>query len=262
MPEGPEVHRLAQSLHQLYVGQLLTKIEINTKSRYASDGFPGFSKMKMPYRLLSVAAYGKKIVFSFETSCLVSSLGLEGHWLTSPRNNTGLILKFDTPLYYDDSRHFGRCTFCSTQAEYDDVFRDTGPDWLVDDISYQTFLSVIQRHPHMKLCDFLLEQKYFSGVGNYLKAEILYEARLNPHRELESLGKEVQVLYDSIRKIISDAYSAGGTSVYTWLDPLGRKGEYCLRVYNRKFDLDGHKVIAETITKKSRTTYWVPELQI
>lgn len=262
MPEGPEVHCLSESLNELYSGQILHAIEINEKSRYFKEGFPGFPKMEFPITLLSVSAYGKKLIFEFPNGYLVSSLGLEGHWLTFPRNNTGLILKFDKPLYYDDSRHFGRCTFCQTQAELKQLFKDTGPDWLSEQISYSYFMCVIQKHPRMKLCDFLLEQKYFSGIGNYLKAEILYEAKLSPHRELGTLKDETQILYSAIKSVIHEAYTAGGTSVYTWTDPLGRKGTFSLRVYSKKTDPNGHKVLAETITKKSRTTYWVPQVQV
>lgn len=262
MPEGPEVHCLSEFLNELYSGRVLHGIEINEKSRYFKEGFPGFLDMKFPIPLLSISAYGKKLIFKFPTGFLVSSLGLEGHWLTFPRNNTGLVLKFDKPLYYDDSRHFGRCTFCRTQAGLDQLLKDTGPDWLADEISYSQFVFVIQKHPRMKLCDFLLEQKYFSGIGNYLKAEILYEAKLNPHRELATLKEEIPILYDAIKNIIHEAYMAGGTSVYTWVDPLGRKGSFVLKVYNKKTDPNGYKVLAETITKKSRTTYWVPQIQI
>ena len=46
-----------------------------------------------------------------------------------------------------------------------------------------------------------------SGIGNYLVAEILYDAKINPHNELNKLSpKELNKLAHSMRKITKYAY--------------------------------------------------------
>ena len=35
-----------------------------------------------------------------------------------------------------------------------------------------------------------MNQKYLSGIGNYLKSEILYESKISPLRTLEFLSRQ------------------------------------------------------------------------
>ena len=46
-----------------------------------------------------------------------------------------------------------------------------------------------------------------SGIGNYLSAEILYDAKISPHRQLDKLSNtEKKQLAHSMRKIVKLAY--------------------------------------------------------
>ena len=39
------------------------------------------------------------------------------------------------------------------------------------------------------------QQALVSGIGNYLVAEILYDAKLNPHRELDKLSNKEKLIW-------------------------------------------------------------------
>ena len=112
-----------------------------------------------------------------------------------------------------------------------------------------------------EISDFLLEQKYFSGVGNYLKSDILYHARIKPDRTLESLNdQEVKNLLDSTMFIMHESLKHGGLTIKSFWSPTGKKGVYPTLVYERAFDFNGFPVIKSTF-KDKRSTYWVQEIQ-
>ena len=118
-------------------------------------------------------------------------------------------------------------------------------------------------HPRWTLSKILMDQTVVSGIGNYLKSEILYASRLNPHRQIENLShEELETLYQESRRIITESYQSQGMSKRNYIDYEGKKGsfEFKLKVYGKKKDPKGNDIIREK-TKDGRSTYWVPKLQ-
>ena len=93
-----------------------------------------------PLLLEKVESRGKKIIFSFETGFLVSSLGLEGSWyFDSNKSSTVFTSIWGTPyqdeeffllsdvVSYRDTRHFGWLEWFSTSEKLEkrlDLGRD------------------------------------------------------------------------------------------------------------------------------------------
>ena len=108
-----------------------------------------------------------------------------------------------------------------------------------------------------------MNQKIVSGIGNYLKAECLYESKISQHRLCSQITQEESDnLFHTCRKIIRRSYESGGATISTYRQPNGEKGLYSRRfaVYNQKHDPFGHLVVKEKTLDK-RTTHWVPEVQ-
>jgi formamidopyrimidine-DNA glycosylase len=108
-----------------------------------------------------------------------------------------------------------------------------------------------------------MNQSVISGIGNYLKAEILYAAKISPHRLCKDLTEEeIKLIAEKSFEITNASYQSGGATIMTYRDENNEKGLYSRRfmVYNHKTDPKGNKVIKETTTDK-RSTYWVPEVQ-
>ena len=60
----------------------------------------------------------------------------------------------------------------------------------------------------------LLNQQVVAGIGNYLRAEILFDCRLDPWRMVDELSAdELQCLCDSIALMAQRAYANGGATV-------------------------------------------------
>jgi formamidopyrimidine-DNA glycosylase len=139
-----------------------------------------------------------------------------------------------------------------------------GPDFLNnDDFDLDLFTKILKKRKKSNISTILMNQKIISGIGNYLKSEILYAARINPHRSVASLNEEdIDKLFKEGKRIIKASYRMGGTSKKDYVHVDGSKGTFqdFLKVYGKKEDEFGNKIVAEK-TKDGRTTYWVPVLQ-
>jgi formamidopyrimidine-DNA glycosylase len=109
-----------------------------------------------------------------------------------------------------------------------------------------------------------MDQSIFSGVGNYIRAEALYLAKLAPKRLANSLSKdEINLLCQSIVEVMETSYKYQGATLLTYKDSYGNEGKYSslFKVYGRKTDDLGNKIIKET-SSEGRTIHWCPAIQI
>lgn len=251
MPEGPEIKASADSLNTL-VKEIKT---ITVKH-----------KLKLPVNVKSVTSKGKKIIFSLDDdNFLVSYLGLQGQWSVNKTDHTRVtIIHQDGKVYYNDPINGGGFDIVYGQAQLSARLKDVGPDLLNGEVSFKDWMAVVTK-PKLQdwqVCKFLMEQKHFSGVGNYVKAEALYRAAIRPDALLSELTeKDHKYLYYGVVDVLQESYKAQGASIRTYLSISGDKGGFVTEVYNQKKCPEGHKVIT-TMFKDGRVSHWVPEHQV
>lgn len=280
MPEGPEVKSVAVALNDKIQGLYITQVVIDNLSRYFRNHSlqNSLDKLKFPLKILRVYSKGKKILFECidiegAKFYLVSALAMSGRWQYFKGKHSGIKLvlfkvtdksmfqKYE--LFFDDQRHFGSL-IVSSEADLHLYLKGVGPDLLSEEISFEHYKSVITlpRLKNKEIGWFLLQQKYFSGVGNWIRAEILYECKIAPNRKLKDLSEEdLKHLYHWSIKILKDAFNVKGLSISNYIDPEGNYGTYNVKVYMRKKDPKGRPVITSRFSDK-RTIHWVPEIQI
>lgn len=263
MPEIVEVYITALELNDALKDGILVDIDIRSPSKVDCD-----DKIRYLYhKLKGVTSKGKKILFIFDSFIIGCSLGMEGHWGYIPRNNlkhTKIILDFSgTKIYFDDTRCFGRVSFLNNKEQVNDFLKHVGIDllrernWITDEKWLSEFKNKKLRNK--EVCDFLLEQQRFSGIGNYLRAEILFDARISPFRKLGDLSEnEILQLKVSTFKIIDEAYKGYGLTIATYSTPSGVKGIYECKVYGKQ-SVEGYPVIKEKT--KDRAIHYCPDLQ-
>ena len=142
-----------------------------------------------------------------------------------------------------------------------EYMKEQGPDlmgWVDPNYWHQV---IRRKNLHRKsIGAFLLEQKYFSGIGNYLRAEILYYCRISPHRLLPNLDdREIALLLQVSQKVISDSYAQGGHTEDTYLSLYGNPGMYPCVVYGHSVDPYGNYIKKDKMDK--RTIWWCPAMQ-
>lgn len=174
--------------------------------------------------------------------------------------NTGLI-------YYNDYRRFGHVWYL-TPREFQKQMSQLGPCILATEIlSDAEVVKLFRKRNHTNICKVLMEQDTISGVGAYIKAEILYACKVHPLAAVKDLSDETLVaLYHAARDVAHRAYVAGGASLYTYTGISGDRSDFKdeLAVYGKSHDPLGNLVvrIPDSESPDKRATHWVPELQI
>ena len=226
---------------------------------------------------------------------MISQLGMEGKWTTNKNKHTNFRIYFgyfdsvknryisDMIYYFQDSRHFGNFSIWTNLTE---ISKKHGPCLLTTALKIQSpdipnkntndldepdgvvtlkmFSDKLKnrRIGTKRICDFLMEQKHFSGVGNYLRAEILYRAKINPNTILDNLNENhIEILYSAIIKQMILSYQSNGLTIKTYVNGEGEKGNCPLQVYNKSHDPYGNKIY-KFLDKQNRTVHWCPDIQI
>lgn len=275
MPEGPEVAIITDGLNTLLNGKYITQIIFNEKSRYKNktpNGFDNF-KDKLPTKINSIKCKGKFIYWEFDNRIyMYNTLGMSGIWTLVEKNHTVLTIKYknkvtdsqENYIYFDDVRHFATIKFVDSKNELNKKLKTIGPDMLSDNsITFQDFNKILNKHKNKNITVVLMNQTIISGVGNYLKSEVLYDTKISPHRDVSSLTDiEKKKLFKSIRDKTRKSFKAGGMSRRDYVNIHNKTGDFGfqLEVYSKAKDKLGNVIKRET-TKDNRTTFWVESIQ-
>lgn len=274
MPEGPEATFISYTLNKELQNKTLDSIKI-LKGRYVKHGPPnGFNEFiqDLPLKLIKIGKKGKVILFYFDNDwCIISKLGLMGWWYTKDKpewRSEYINLQFhfdkDTVLTYSDTLSYGTLTFTKIDSEvYKKEIDKLGLDILDRGSTFKKFITRVneikEKYKNKEIEEILTDQEILiSGIGNYLKAEILYDAKISPLRLIKDISdKEWKTIFDSCKKISRNFKNALS------IDKDGKRGYYekQFKVYSQEVDPLGNKV-AKFKTKTGRTTHWVPVVQI
>ncbi len=267
MPEGPEVRKNIDYLNSVLQGTRIVNLEINS-GRYEKHGpFSGYESMlKDDLVVESVNCKGKFIYFDFNSrASLWSTLGMSGVWQGKASKHTRITLvnHKGQNVYFNDVRNFGTLKYTQSIDELSKKLKSLGPDVLNSEVDQNAIRERFLKKPNKTIAESLMNQSVISGVGNYLKAEILYACEISPHRLCKDINKkEFKSLAEACYWIPRLSYKMGGATLSTYRQPNGEKGLYSRRfaVYNQKYDPYGNQVIKEKTLDK-RTTHWAPKIQ-
>ena len=85
--------------------------------------------------------------------------------------------------------------------------------------------------------DFLMDQKFVSGLGNIYVNEILFFSGIKPTKKIKNLSKiEILKIIKFTKKILNKAIKLGGSSIKNFSSGSGKKGSFQqhFKVYGRK----------------------------
>ncbi|WP_026375400.1 endonuclease VIII [Aestuariibacter salexigens] len=271
MPEGPEIRRAADQIADVLVGKTIQHIEV---------GLPALQ----PYipnltgqTVTQIESRGKALLTHFDCGLSVYSHNqLYGKWVCGrrgqlPPSNRSLRLALHT-----DS-HSAVLYSASDIQVLDETglaahpfLRKIGPDILAAELTPAIIADRLHQKifQNRKLAILFLDQCFIAGLGNYLRSEILFAARVHPDLTPAQLSHEqVRKLADATLHISRRSYDSGGYTVPEHL--LGalhrEKGDF-ERVRFMVFDREGLpcrecvKPIVR-ITRASRRLYLCPDCQ-
>lgn len=269
MPELPEVELLSRYLNKYYKNKELINFDF-VKGKFNKKHPNDYTKFinDLPFKLTQINRKGKVLILNFDNKWWICiHFGLHGFL----RSNNIIVNKYDNDsksihgimtfenninLNYVDTSGFGSSfNFIDNKEKLDKYLNKYAIDILDKDFTLSKFKENVKKLQNKKLkrneiSGILLKSEYLcSGIGNYLKCEILYDCGISPYRSINDLNDDdINKLFKSIKKIVDIHLNADGKSVSDF------------KVYQLKIDKNKNEVIYEK-TPDGRMTYWVKEIQ-
>jgi endonuclease-8 len=185
MPEGPEIRRAADQLRRVLEGRPALEVD------FAGDKFPHLQALGRRLQgrcIVKVEPRGKAMLTHFENGLTIYSHNqLYGEWMVYRGAPPPTHLK--TRLALRTQTHSAILYSASDIAvlETADVSRHPyvarlGIELLDPAVRQAEVLAHVEapRFARRNLAGLLLDQSFLAGIGNYLRSDILFAARLHP----------------------------------------------------------------------------------
>jgi len=186
MPEGPSIVILKESVSE-FTGRKIIQVNGNSKS--------GIDKLQNK-KIISFRSWGKHFLICFPRFYVRIHLMLFGSYrINEEKENASPRLGIHLTNGYFN---FYNCSIKIVDGDVDDDY-----DWRTDVMSShwdsKLAMKKINETPDRMICDVLMDQSIFSGVGNIIKNEVLFRMRVHP----ESFVSAIPQL--KLKAIVRDA---------------------------------------------------------
>jgi len=236
MPELPEVETIKTDLSKLILGKKIIRVNIYNPKVIRQPQPAVFKKSLEGLKIKRILRRGKLLILELSNGkFLTVHLKMTGQLVVpggGKSSRLGFVLAGGMLLDFNDQRLFGELRLVDDWQKLKFV-RQLGPEPF--DLTYPEFRAMILKRK-TKIKPLLLDQSFICGIGNIYAAEILFHARINPHRPAQSLTEKERVtLYQKMRQVLKRAIKQGGSSVDDYVRVSGKNGDYARfhRVYGR-----------------------------
>jgi formamidopyrimidine-DNA glycosylase len=265
-----------------------------------------YFKSHTPLKVVDVKSKGKLMYFVFENDYyLLSTLGLSGGWvfIKNTENDLDNIteenyqhpfalqylydmdtkaylkkmshhlnVKFSTnegSLYFYDMLSFGTLKGIHGTTELEKKLKTLGPDIMSNLTTFDVFFDMIKKKTNLdkEIGNVLVNQKVISGLGNYLRADILWLSKISPFRKVKDLSKsDLQKIFHNSKSLSWGLYNRKEgikLNIISESDKIPMDYKRNFFVYMGKTDINGHEIKTDKLFEGSqpRTIHWVPEVQ-
>jgi len=249
MPELPEVRIMSDFINNKSAGKIFNKIwnveKGNIPNMFSDDKFK-----------LNSISNGKELILNINSDTnyrIYVFMGMSGNWNyvpTSNWNNTKYIrLKLDDETGNSLILHGGFMgPKYSIKTPFTGIKR--GPDPIKNYIEFKdNILNNLQSKDFDKpIFECLLNQKYFNGIGNYLRSTIIYYLDINPFQKAKDVIVKNPNIIEMCRDICLKSYLLNGGQLKDWKNPFDTKSdEFNDWVYYKK---------GKSIKDSNNRTFW------
>jgi endonuclease-8 len=240
MPEGPSILLVREAL-QPFVGKKILTATGNSKIE---------KSFLVNQKIREVKSWGKHLLICFDDFTLRIHFLMFGTYLINERKSTPIRLSL---CFKKGEINFYTCSVRLIQEPLHEIY-DFSADVLSDSWSPRKAGLKLNKIPDKNVCDVLLDQEIFAGVGNIIKNEVLFRIRVHPESLVGKLPPKIKsALIREARK-----YS---------FDFLKWKREYVLKkhwlIYTKKTCPRDHlPVIRKHLGETKRRTFFCEKCQI
>ena len=176
MPEGPSILILKDAITPLFKNRKIIKAYGNAK--IDMDQLTG-------KKIIDIRSWGKQLFIYFDDWIIRIHLLMFGSYSvdenTKPKRSLRLALEASKHTLY----------FYTCSVRLLPVGSDKDYDWAADVLSDKwdpkNARKKLKASADMNVCDALLDQQIFSGVGNIIKNEVLYRIKVHPENRIKDL---------------------------------------------------------------------------
>jgi endonuclease VIII-like 1 len=260
MPELAEVKLTADYVNKMCEGKTFARVRKNPSHKGKLFSYPETFR-------ISAVSRGKEFKLLLEhsggTEHLLMTMGMSGYFKLTPFGEEvkHSHLMFDatdgTTLSFVDVRRFGKWGF-------GDWNKLRGPDPVQEHSEFvSNIMSNLDKKDFTKpLHETLMNQKYFNGIGNYLRAEIVNRLDdVDPFQSAKGaiVGPKGKMLLELCKEIPHQAYLLGGGNLYTWETPQGLEIHTSLGSWTDWMKCYGNKEMASEVDNIGRRFWYDPK---
>lgn len=167
MPEGPSIAILKDEA-EVFSGKTILQVGGKNKN---IDIAAHIGK-----KVVSFKTWGKHFLICLPESTIKIHLMLFGSYLINSQKSLipQLSLQFE-----NGEINFYACFVTEIKQPLNQVY-DWSADIMNREWSDMKAMKKLTKHPKMMVCDALLDQKIFSGSGNIIKNEVLFQSHIHP----------------------------------------------------------------------------------
>lgn len=243
MPEGPEIRQAADVLAKALVNRAVKEVF------FAFEHLKPYESKLAGSKVVAVQPQGKAMLLHFEHQlCIYSHNQLYGKWVIAkaysyPNTTRQLRLAIHneqkSALLYSASEIE---VLSQAQIATHPFLSQLGPDVLDQSVTVEQISQRFQdqRFRRRLLTSLLLDQHFLCGLGNYLRSEVLFVARVHPVcRPADCYPDQIDRLAAAIISVTHQSYVTKG--ITNNLDLVARlreqgcsRSEYRHYVFNRQ----------------------------
>jgi endonuclease-8 len=177
MPEGPSIVLLKEEVLQ-FKGEKITEVTGNTKT-IDKD-------LLLNKRIIDFKSWGKHFLICFPNFTIKIHFLMFGSYLVNKTKEAPvrLGLKFNS-----GELNFYSCSIKMLLEDLNNIY-DWSGDVMNDTWDEDLAFLKLATNDEMLVCDALLEQNIFAGVGNIIKNEVLYRIRVHPESKLGKIPEK------------------------------------------------------------------------
>ena len=256
MPELPEVEIVKQSLNKKIKGKTVQKVLV--KNRNLRFKLPHDFEQKInKKKIKKVSRFSKYLILNFvDNSGCIIHLGMSGtihlidkikknavtntsfyHSPLLPKKHNHIEINFNkTKLIYNDPRRFGYLLIFNNKNDLKKKFSNFGPEpfssYFTVDYIFNYF-----KNKEKNIKNFLLDQKFVSGIGNIYASEILFLCKIIPTKKAKHLSlNDCKKIFYFSKLVLKKAIQKGGSSIRDFKNTAGNLGSFQknFKVYQRE----------------------------
>lgn len=220
MPELAELRIMSEYINKNSNGRIFVNLRKSVVSKVKTP-------MKKPFDAFNIKAVSRgkelKLTLYFKEASvnLMCSMGMSGNWsfTRTGEEHKHAHLMFDTfdgwTLSLVDVRRFAKWKWGDWNTG-----RGADPTYEYEKFAHAVYSNLDHRSFQKEISEVLLDQKWFNGIGNYLRSTILYYADQSPWMNAKEAILENPKILEMCREIPIQAYQLGGGQLKDWENPF------------------------------------------